>query len=220
MKLNLIVLTYFILFLFTSCQSDNSKEVEIPHFSQKKNIDDSTENKLIRVATSGNAVYDIGFFDKKLFLDSNIVQLKQIENIYSLPIYKGRASQEEQFRLISYNNIYNNFDTYILFDELCGEAGCYELCTIDSLGFVINKIEFKGGDGWENGGYSTESKFIDKDLIKQTTEKYDKEIDEFGNYLSTWTKKITITEYLISNNGFIYIKNKQDSVFSNLNERN
>lgn len=222
MKLNLVVLTYSILFLSTYCQSDNSdssKEVVILQLSQKMNMTDSTENKLIRVTSQGNAVYDLGFFDKKLFLDSNIVQLKEIENIYAFPIYKGRTSQEEQFRLIAYNNVYSNFETYILFDELGGEAGCYALCNIDSLGFVIDMIEFKGGDGWENGGYSTESKFVNKDLIKQTTEQTDREVDEFGEYLSTWTKKITKTEYLISSNGFIYIKNKKDSVLTGLKER-
>lgn len=179
---------------------------------------DSTSNKLKKVPSSGTANLEVGFFEKDSFLYKNITRLNDIE-VYKLKQYKGKTSGHDQFRLIAYNEISNNFDTYILFDDYYGEAGSYILYTIDSLGFTISSIEFKGGDGWENGGYSVDSEFLNDTVVSQIYKSWTREQDSLGNYLPTWTNQLRTKKFVIDESGAIYLKSTHEDQFERQKER-
>ena len=156
------------------------------------------------------SLFDIGFFKKDSFLLQDISSLSELD-INNLPHYKKRNDNQDRFKLVSYQTISDNFETYILFDEYYSEAGSYVLYTVDSLGYLINLIELKGGDGLENGGYFTNSEFINSTLILNKNTEYLREKSESGSFLNTWQLNITEVKYSISESGEIYIESESET---------
>ncbi|UII26072.1 hypothetical protein LVD15_22640 [Fulvivirga maritima] len=158
--------------------------------------------------------FDVGHFPQDQFKFQDIKSLSELD-VYKLPHYKKRNAHQSRFRLVSYQSISENFYTYILFDEFYGEAGAFMLYTVDTSGYLINLIEFKGGDGDDNGGYFTNSEFINDTLLLSRNTKYIREKSESGNLLDTWQLKIKEVEYSIAKTGEIFIKSEREVIKSN-----
>ena len=195
--MRIIILNILILVIVGITVGQTVNEKQYPYLKPKPEISQS--------------LFNIGLFEKDSFLLTNICLLPKID-IYNLSLHKSRNGDIETLRLVSFQQISNDFSTYIVFDDYCGEAGCYMLYTVDTSGYLINSIEFNGGEGYEFGGYITSSKFLNDTLILNSYSNYKREKDASGKFLKTWEIETIETKYSIAKDGEIFINSKKKSL--------
>jgi hypothetical protein len=189
------IITFIFSILLSSCLNKGDE------FLNETLIEEIIQPKAIRTTSNKYLINkEFGIHHPDSFLTVNPKIIDTLD-IYRVKRIQTKTGTDKQYALIYHHIVSEEFNCYIVFDDYFGEAGAYLLITINAKGFVIDFIEFQGGDAWENGGYKSSSYFASNNGIQNTIIESKKNTNKDGYYLNSWTNKTKVTNYTINKIG-------------------